>query len=286
MSNSILTPSQRQSFQNDGFVILPDFKSSAEIKAVKERAHQIVSKHDFEHHRAVFATGEQQQEHQEVFQKYFLDSANQISCFFEDKAFDDKGELTQPLEQSINKIGHALHDLDPVFDDFSRGDKLARLAKNLGLNDPQIWQSMYIFKQAKIGGKVDWHQDASFFQTTPSSVITFWFALDDASLENGCLWVNKGGHKSPLRQIFTRQNNVTQLHTINDMPWPSLDGAEPVEVKAGTLICFHGHLPHFSAENTSNKARHAYTLHVTDGSANYSPENWIQRDENFPTRGF
>ncbi len=286
MSKPFLTQQQQKSFHQDGYIILPNFKSSAEILEIKKQAQRIVSSHDLDRHRAVFATGEQKEECQDVFQQYYLDSANQISCFFEEKAFNSNGELTQPLEQSINKIGHAVHDLDPVFKVFSHGEKLAALAQNLGLTQPQIWQSMYIFKQAKIGGKVDWHQDASFFRTDPNSVITFWFALDDATLENGCLWIEKGGHKSPLRQVFIRQGDITQLHTVNDMPWPDMDSAEPVEVKAGTLVCFHGHLPHYSAENTSDKARHAYTLHVTDGAAKYARDNWIQRDNDFPVCGF
>lgn len=46
---------------------------------------------------------------------YFLDSASQINFFFEEKAFNDAGQLQQAKELSINKIGHAMHDLDPVF---------------------------------------------------------------------------------------------------------------------------------------------------------------------------
>jgi phytanoyl-CoA hydroxylase len=46
---------------------------------------------------------------------YFLDSASQINYFFEEKAFNETGQLQQPKELSINKIGHAMHDLDPVF---------------------------------------------------------------------------------------------------------------------------------------------------------------------------
>lgn len=46
---------------------------------------------------------------------YFLDSASQINYFFEEKAFNEAGQLQQPKELSINKIGHAMHDLDPVF---------------------------------------------------------------------------------------------------------------------------------------------------------------------------
>jgi phytanoyl-CoA hydroxylase len=48
-------------------------------------------------------------------------------------------------------------------------------------------------------------------------------------------------------------------------------------VKAGTLIAFHGLLPHYSAANRSPRSRLAYTLHVTDGRTAYAPGNWLQR---------
>jgi phytanoyl-CoA hydroxylase len=57
-------------------------------------------------------------------------------------------------------------------------------------------------------------------------------------------------------------------------------------VKAGTLVVFHGLLPHYSAPNRSAVSRHAYTLHATDASAHYSPNNWLQRPDTFPARGF
>ena len=68
--------------------------------------------------------------------------------------------------------------------------------------------------------------------------------------------------------------------------WPDTKGAVPLEAKAGSLVCFHGLLPHYSAPNRSPVSRHAYTLHATDAAAAYSPQNWIQRDIAFPVRGF
>ena len=51
-----------------------------------------------------------------------------------------------------------MHDLGPVFDAFSRVAELDALAHALGLQEPQLWQSMYIFKQPGIGSEVGWHQ--------------------------------------------------------------------------------------------------------------------------------
>ena len=96
--------------------------------------------------------------------------------------------MRQTKERSINKIGHALHDLDPVFDGFSRTARLAQLAADLTVARPLLLQSMYIFKQPHIGGEVTCHQDATFLYTEPLGVTGLWFAIEDAMIENGCLW--------------------------------------------------------------------------------------------------
>ncbi len=179
-----------------------------------------------------------------------------------------------------------MHDLDPVFDAFSHGNELAGLAREVGLAQPLVWQSMYIFKQPGIGGEVRWHQDASFFETTPVSVTTFWFALEDAHLGNGCLWVEPGGHRGPLRERFVRAGAIASIEKLDVSPWPLASSAVPLEVAAGTLLVFHGLLPHYSAANRSPVSRHAYTLHATDAQTSYSPANWLQRGSDLPVRGF
>ena len=90
---------------------------------------------------------------------YFLKSANNISCFFEEGAFDAQGDLLKPKGLSINKIGHALHDVDPVFREVSRSKSIKQLYHALGFKKPLPVQSMYIFKQPSIGGPVVPHQD-------------------------------------------------------------------------------------------------------------------------------
>ena len=79
---------------------------------------------------------------------------------------------------------------------------------------------MYIFKQPGIGGEVRWHQDATFFDSTPISVTTFWFALEDATVENGCLWAEPGGHRGPLRERFLRDGDRITMEKLDATPWP------------------------------------------------------------------
>ena len=278
----MLTPAQTAAWQRDGFIVLPDFKSASDIAQLRARAEQIVDDFDPSESRTIFTTRDQES----ASDAWFLGSDNTVRCFFEEEAFGPDGQLKQAKALSINKIGHAMHDLDPVFAQFARDPKLAELAGDLGLTDPKIWQAQYIFKQPGIGGEVRWHQDATFFDSTPISVTTFWFALEDATVDNGCLWAEPGGHLGPLRERFVREGDAITMEKLDATPWPNDDVAVPLEAKAGTLICFHGLLPHYSAPNRSPVSRHAFTLHATDGATEYSKKNWIQRADNFPVRGF
>jgi phytanoyl-CoA hydroxylase len=178
-----------------------------------------------------------------------------------------------------------MHDLDPVFDGFSRTPELATLATDLGFVDPLLLQSMVIFKPPHIGGEVICHCDHTFLWTEPQTVAGFWFALDDATVDNGCLWVTPGGHHQPARTRFRIDGAGTTTDVIDPVPY-EMDGLVPVEVEAGTLIAFSGLLPHWSAPNTSDDSRLAYTLHMIDGTADYLEDNWLQRGPDLPLRGF
>jgi phytanoyl-CoA hydroxylase len=76
---------------------------------------------------------------------------------------------------------------------------------------------------------------------------------------------------------------VTEV--LNEAPFLE-DHRIALEVPLGTLVILNGLLPHLSAANNSKKSRHAYALHVIDGSANYPPDNWLRRDPSIPLRGF
>ncbi len=279
----MLKPDQNSFYRNNGYLLLPQFKAAGEVAALRQWATGVVDAFDASQVKSIFTTKDQSR----LVDDYFMASASNVSCFFEEEAFDAAGQLKQPKAESINKIGHAMHDLDPLVSAFSRGPQLAALAQDLGLTQPQIWQSMVIFKQPHIGGEVGWHQDATFFETDPITVTTFWFALEDATLQNGCLWVQPGGHRGRLRERFVKtEGNRAAMESIDTTPWPTESSAVPLEAKAGDLIILHGLLPHYSAPNRSPHSRMAFTLHVTDAVSTYSPRNWLQRGEDLPVSGF
>lgn len=98
-----------------------------------------------------------------------------------------------------------LHVIPGDFQNYATSEKIKKLVSELGWRDPVIPQSMYIFKQARVGGEVTSHQDSTFLYTSPrQSCLGLWLALDDATLTNGCLWVRPNSHREMVRRVFER----------------------------------------------------------------------------------
>lgn len=276
MNEAILTKDDVQFYQKNGYAVLPNFISTEECKALIERANHLVNEYDFSAHKTIFSTTNPK--HAET--RYFLDSGDKIRFFFEENAITVEGELRVDKLKSINKIGHALHDIDSVFNNFSYSEKIAKLANNFHIEQPTLLQSMYIYKQPYIGGEVTCHQDSTYLHTINNNVIGLWFALEDATLENGCLWAIPGGHKTSLKSRLIRMpNHQTKIEIYDETPW-ELDKMIPLPVSQGSLIILHGLLPHMSKQNTSPYSRQAYTLHIIPGNEPYLSTNWLQRDIN------
>ena len=274
-----------EAFARDGVIVIEDFVSRAACEALRERALELVAELAPRAPGTVFSTRDQRH----ARDAYFEASANRIATFFEEGAFDAQGNLCVPLERAVNKLGHAMHDLDPVFRAFSAGPRLQAVAQGLGLADPRLVQSMYIFKQPGIGGEVGCHQDSTYLYTEPQTVLGLWLAIEDAHRGNGCLGGLAGEHRRGLKEIFRRQPDGTlKLERLQpDLHW-DLAGLEWLEVPQGTLIAFNGSFPHLSEANRSPQSRHAFTLHAVSAAAHYPANNWIQRRPGIdpPWRGF
>ena len=279
-----LSPAQVAHYRQDGFLLLPGFVDAARCLALRGRAMELAERHVPSPQQATIFTADGEALH--TSDEYFLTSGEAIRCFFEKDAFDAAGRLKAEAHLCLNKLGHAMHDLDPVFDAFSRTPDLAAVASDIGIAAPLLLQSMYIFKQARIGGEVVCHTDHTYLWTEPASVTGFWFAIDDATTENGCMWALPGGHRLPVRarSRLNAARTATTLDVIDPEPYPS-EGLVPLEAARGTLVLLDGALPHRSGPNRSDRPRHAYTLHAIDGRARYLEDNWLQRPS-LPPRGF
>jgi phytanoyl-CoA hydroxylase len=264
-----------EQFANQGYAVLECAIAAAQLASIQQAARRIVDCFDADRHRTVFTTRHQQH----AQDRYFLDSAEKVHCFLEEEAVDAEGRLLRPKELAVNKIGHALHDLVPEFREFCQQPIIPRALRSIGYPAAELWQTMYIFKQPGIGGEVRWHQDASYLHTVPPAVVGLWVAIEDADVGNGCLWVQPGGHHSPLREIYEvdhHSGNGT-LRVLDSTPWPQAGEAVALEVPAGSLVIFSDHLPHYSSPNRSHRSRHAFTMHFAPKGAGWSDLNWLQR---------
>ena len=150
---------------------------------------------------------------------------------------------------------------------------------------------MYIFKQPHIGGEVGCHQDATFLYTDPMTVTGFWFAIEDATLENGCLWAAPGGHRTPAAQgvqarAAASDDDGTEFEVLDDDAAARLRPTSwcRSRCRPGRWSCSHGLLPHWSDVNRSPHSRHAYSLHCISAAADYPAWNWLQRPADMPLR--
>ena len=258
-----LSPIELDSYHRDGILAIPNVLTDAECDLLINRANELSNEFD-PNSSPIFTTNEKNH----INNDYFLQSHNNISYFLEE---DASKEQILKKNNCINKIGHALHILDPIYKSISDKAIVYNICKQLKMTSPHIMQSMVIFKQPHIGSKVNPHQDGTFLQTP--NLLGFWFALEDVHLTNGCLEVAKQSHLLPIAKTFNKIGSTTEFKQLHDTP-TDLE-YEPVLVKKGSLVLIHGNVYHQSRPNKSDHSRIIYTFHCADLKETWYDANWI-----------
>ncbi|KAH8119327.1 phytanoyl-CoA dioxygenase [Phellopilus nigrolimitatus] len=279
---------QVDQFNRDGYLCIKEFLSPEETIGLLDRARQLLDEFNIDDHpRTKFTTGDDNH----VGDDYFLTSGDKIRFFLEEDAVDAQGRLTRDKSKAVNKIGHGLHELDPVFRKVTlENERLKSLVRDLKFHkDPVALQSMVITKQTQIGGEVPEHNDSTFLYTDPPSALGFWFALEKCTPENGALYFLPGSHKVvPITKRFVRLpqggTGFEELIPAAEAP-PHPNGKYVLETcEPGDLVVIHGSVLHKSERNRSPFTRFAYTFHMIESSprATYDEKNWLQPTKELP----
>ncbi|WVQ74240.1 hypothetical protein IAR50_003837 [Cryptococcus sp. DSM 104548] len=293
---SHLTEEQKQRWKEDGYLILPHFFDAQETKEMLDEAKRLCDGFKIEGHpMTTFKTAA---DDAHVGDDYFLNSGDKIRYFLEPSSVSPAtattpAKLLVPPSQSVNKIGHALAVLNPVFRKYTfESSKVSSLAKELGeQKSPRVLQSMIICKQPRIGGVVPCHNDSTFLYTDPPSAIGAWIALEECTPENGCLSFLPGSHRSSrtASRFVRAEGGGTTFEDVpgvepNTEDWDKMDGWKEGACPPGTLVLIHGSVMHKSPPNPSDKTRIIYTFHMIEGGkgVKYDEKNWLQPTAEMP----
>lgn len=179
----------------------------------------------------------------------------------------ERGELkVDHPGDGIRKVGNLVQG-DDLYRALGLHENIVGIIEQILGPDIKIFRNDLLMKPPEVGSQKGWHQDSPYWPIKPMALCSFWFTLDDATLENGCLAVLRGWHKKgPLPHV-----KVTDDFVIQDEYKDSSDSVL-APVRAGGGVFFHSLLPHYTAPNRSNKWRRAIALSYMSAKSQYTKE--------------
>lgn len=186
--------------------------------------------------------------------------------------------LTPEGEEPVWQIVNIWEASDPFARLMRHPAIIEAMVQLTGFTDLQVWHDQVQFKPANHGGATPWHQDAPLWPSIePMTPVSAWVPFDDASEDNGCMWMVPGSHKWGNQvQYFPSQN---QLQTLPDFKnvgkdFKTPDGSEvvavPCPVKRGEVHYHHSLTWHGSPRNHSPRPRRAVAIHYMTSEAVYT----------------
>ena len=153
-------------------------------------------------------------------------------------------------------------DYDERLNELAHHPLLLALVERLIGEVPVLFQSMALLKPPRLGRDKPWHQDHAYFQLElDAKVVGCWIALDDATIENGCMVIAPGSHlKGPVVHFRRRDWQICDTDVDNS-------GSVAVPLKPGGLLIFQSLLHHGTPPNYSGLRRRALQFHYRPQSA-------------------
>ncbi len=219
-----ITPEQSEHYQEQGYIIVRDLFAPSEVREMLAECDAI--------HRGDYG---------ELFQ-----GSAQIEPEFAEAAKKD------PEVAKLARKFSAVVERSVIFRKYLLKEKLVNVIRDLLGPDLLLFRDILMMKPAKIGSKMPWHQDSNYWPIRPTDLCSVWTALDEATLENGCMRVVPGSHKLDL--ITPKQQGATFL--LDEQI--DFNRVVDVPLKPGSSLFFHSRLLHGSEPNRSDKSRRAF----------------------------
>ncbi|CAN5413028.1 N/A [soil metagenome] len=233
-----LTADQLEAYNRDGYVVVEDLLPPAEVDALRERVHE------YTHGGRPWGG---------------------IKVQIEPRI--ERGELTVANPgDGIRKIDFLVQN-DDLFRKLGLHPNIVSILEQILGPDIKMFRNSLLLKPPEVGSVKGMHQDSPYWPIEPMELCSCWFALDDATPENGTMAVIPGGHKrGPLPHV-----NVTDDFVVDERYY---DMAETVvtPIRAGGGLFFHSLIPHYTASNRSTKWRRAIALSYMSAHSKYIDE--------------
>ena len=158
----------------------------------------------------------------------------------------------------------AAHREHPFFDRLIRDPRILDIVEAIIGPDIRMMLCQGFYKPPHSGAEMEWHQDDYYFRVSKeNAVVSCWLTLDDATVENGCMWVLRGSHGEFLEHLPQEGKENVILHVDESK-------AVPIELRAGQALFHHGAAPHRTLPNTTDTHRRAIAIHYMDATAGFS----------------
>jgi phytanoyl-CoA hydroxylase len=161
----------------------------------------------------------------------------------------------------VDTVSIALHLVkhSPALRAFCASPMFADLCHDLVGPDSRLYWDQAVYKQPHGAEPVLWHQDNGYTYVEPQAYLTCWVAITDATLDNGCVWVLPGVHRSGT---LAHRSTPIGFQCAEDP-----DGAVPVPVRAGSIVVFSSLTPHATGHNVTGDVRRAYIVQFAPDGA-------------------
>jgi phytanoyl-CoA hydroxylase len=140
----------------------------------------------------------------------------------------------------------------PELQRFIADERFVGLTTSILGPDIRLYWDQSVYKRPEAKRDFPWHQDNGYVPTEPVHYMTCWLALEDSTVENGCIWVQPGSHHQGYVEHFKTE--------IGKVCYTGEDPGIPVELKKGSMVAFHSLLFHRSTPNNSQTTRKGYVI--------------------------